>query len=251
MGHGSRAAPRGTICRMITLVAAPIGDRRIQRDEGQRWCLGVAFCANGGTARERLRVLSLRASAKYRTVLRWSYVITETSIERSQQISAVPKHLRSVRATVRGGPALPGCRVEQEGPGHRRQKIVAMAPLAVERLSEIRNRALLLIGFAGAFRRSELVALDVEDGEEVPRGAPRHDPPQQDRSGRPGRRHRPPARCGGMLGGGVQGVEPPASPPDRCSGRSPRASDYEVRGSPIAASPKSRRLTLPCWVRCG
>ena len=34
-------------------------------------------------------------------------------------------------------------------------KIVAMAPLAVERLSE--NRALLLIGFAGAFRRSELV----------------------------------------------------------------------------------------------
>jgi hypothetical protein len=32
-----------------------------------------------------------------------------------------------------------------------------MAPLAGERLSEIRDRALLLIGFAGAFRRSELV----------------------------------------------------------------------------------------------
>jgi len=27
-------------------------------DEGQRWCLGVALCANDGTARERLRVLS-------------------------------------------------------------------------------------------------------------------------------------------------------------------------------------------------
>jgi integrase len=47
-------------------------------------------------------------------------------------------------------------------------KIVAMAPLALERLSE--NRALLLIGFAGAFRRSELVALDVEDVEDVPEG---------------------------------------------------------------------------------
>jgi hypothetical protein len=32
-----------------------------------------------------------------------------------------------------------------------------MAPSAGERLSEIRDRALLPIGFAGAFRRSELV----------------------------------------------------------------------------------------------
>src|SRR5690606_9100323 len=33
-----------------------------------------------------------------------------------------------------------------------------------------RDRALLLIGFAGAFRRSELVALDVEDVEETADG---------------------------------------------------------------------------------
>ena len=38
--------------------------------------------------------------------------------------------------------------------------IVAMAP---DRLSGLRDRALLLLGFAGAFRRSELVALDVAD----------------------------------------------------------------------------------------
>ena len=50
------------------------------------------------------------------------------------------------------------------------EKIVAMAPVVGGRLSEIRDRALLLIGFAGAFRRSELVALDVEDVEEVPEG---------------------------------------------------------------------------------
>src|SRR5205814_793616 len=31
------------------------------------------------------------------------------------------------------------------------------------RLLELRERALLLLGFAGAFRRSELVSLDVED----------------------------------------------------------------------------------------
>jgi integrase len=37
-------------------------------------------------------------------------------------------------------------------------------------LKGIRDRALLLLGFAGAFRRSELVALNVEDIEETPDG---------------------------------------------------------------------------------
>jgi len=38
--------------------------------------------------------------------------------------------------------------------------MVATAP---DRLSDLRDHALLLIGFAGAFRCSELVALDVAD----------------------------------------------------------------------------------------
>lgn len=48
-------------------------------------------------------------------------------------------------------------------------KIMAMAPTG-NRLSDIRDRALLLIGFAGAFRRSELVALDLADIEENTEG---------------------------------------------------------------------------------
>jgi len=39
-----------------------------------------------------------------------------------------------------------------------------------EGLLRIRDRALLLLGFAGAFRRSELVALDVEDLAEYAEG---------------------------------------------------------------------------------
>jgi site-specific recombinase XerD len=39
----------------------------------------------------------------------------------------------------------------------------AMAVTAADSLSGLRDRALLLTGFAGAFRRSELVALDVAD----------------------------------------------------------------------------------------
>ena len=45
-----------------------------------------------------------------------------------------------------------------------------MAPRPDGSLVALRDRALLLLGFAGAFRRSELVALDVADIEEVTEG---------------------------------------------------------------------------------
>src|SRR5262245_1572069 len=46
------------------------------------------------------------------------------------------------------------------------ERIIAMSLSTGEVLKGLRDRALLLIGFAGAFRRSELVALDLEDLEE-------------------------------------------------------------------------------------
>jgi integrase len=46
----------------------------------------------------------------------------------------------------------------------------AMAQAAPDGLKGLRDRALLLLGFAGAFRRSELVALDVADLEEIEEG---------------------------------------------------------------------------------
>ena len=46
--------------------------------------------------------------------------------------------------------------------------MVALAP--TDTLRGLRDRALLLLGFAGAFRRSELVALRVEDLAFVPDG---------------------------------------------------------------------------------
>jgi integrase len=42
-------------------------------------------------------------------------------------------------------------------------KVVAMAALADTDMKGLRDRAIILLGFAGAFRRSELVALDVTD----------------------------------------------------------------------------------------
>jgi site-specific recombinase XerD len=49
-------------------------------------------------------------------------------------------------------------------------KVRSMVALAPDGLTGLRDRALLLIGFAGAFRRSELVALDVADIEETETG---------------------------------------------------------------------------------
>jgi site-specific recombinase XerD len=44
-------------------------------------------------------------------------------------------------------------------------------PIAPSSIGELRNRAIILVGFAGAFRRSELVALDLADLEFTAEGA--------------------------------------------------------------------------------
>jgi site-specific recombinase XerD len=49
-------------------------------------------------------------------------------------------------------------------------RVEAMVRECPDTLRGLRDRALLLLGFAGAFRRSELVALEVEDLEETPEG---------------------------------------------------------------------------------
>ena len=50
------------------------------------------------------------------------------------------------------------------------ERLLAMAANTGAGLKGQRDRALLLLGFAGAFRRSELVALDIEDIEETADG---------------------------------------------------------------------------------
>jgi site-specific recombinase XerD len=47
--------------------------------------------------------------------------------------------------------------------------VIAMSPTATS-LRALRNRAIILLGFAGALRRSELVSLNVDDLEETAEG---------------------------------------------------------------------------------
>jgi site-specific recombinase XerD len=81
----------------------------------------------------------------------------------------VPTDDERVRATMRGIRRTVGSAPIKKAPATA-DRIRAMAPAAGARLADLRDRALLLLGFAGAFRRSELVALDVEDIEETKEG---------------------------------------------------------------------------------
>jgi len=77
----------------------------------------------------------------------------------------VPTDDERVKATMRGIRRSLGTAPRKKAPATA-ERIISMALAAGSDMKGLRDRALLLIGFAGAFRRSELVALNVEDLEE-------------------------------------------------------------------------------------
>jgi integrase len=80
-----------------------------------------------------------------------------------------PTSSEAVRATLRGIRRSPSTAKVRKAP-LLAETARAMAQAAPDGLKGLRDRALLLVGFAGAFRRSELVALDVADLEETEDG---------------------------------------------------------------------------------
>jgi site-specific recombinase XerD len=80
-----------------------------------------------------------------------------------------PTDAEGVKATMRGIRRTFGSARVRKSPAVA-AKMLGMVAKAPESLPGLRDRALLLLGFAGAFRRSELVALDVADIEETETG---------------------------------------------------------------------------------
>jgi site-specific recombinase XerD len=74
-----------------------------------------------------------------------------------------------IRETLTGIKRTHGTRQSSKAPAVVAD-LKAMLKSQLDTLAGLRNRALLLLGFAGAFRRSELVRLDVEDLEFAPAG---------------------------------------------------------------------------------
>ncbi len=82
----------------------------------------------------------------------------------------LPTDDERVRATLRGIRRTLGTAPNRKRPATADTVLAMVPPLRHDRVVDLRDRALLLVGFAGALRRSELVALNVEDLEEEPEG---------------------------------------------------------------------------------
>ena len=82
---------------------------------------------------------------------------------------SLPTDDERVRATVRGIRRTHGAAPVKKAPATA-EKVLRMVAAIPAGLNGLRDRALLLIGFAGALRRSELVALNCKDIEETAEG---------------------------------------------------------------------------------
>ena len=74
-----------------------------------------------------------------------------------------PAAYEAVRAVLRGIRRTVGTAPKQKAPATAERIKAMLATISADTLRGKRDRALLLLGFAGAFRRSELVALEVAD----------------------------------------------------------------------------------------
>jgi site-specific recombinase XerD len=95
-----------------------------------------------------------------------------TSISQAHQAAGHESPTRAivVRTTWRGIRRTFGVAPARKAPLRAADVRALVGTLDASRLGGIRDRALLVIGFAGAFRRSELVALDVADIDWTPDG---------------------------------------------------------------------------------
>jgi integrase len=80
-----------------------------------------------------------------------------------------PTDAEAVKATVRGIRRTHGAAKIRKSPAVS-AKVLSMVATASNKLTGVRDTAILLMGFGGAFRRSELVALDVADIAETETG---------------------------------------------------------------------------------
>lgn len=132
------------------------------------WCAERGVAALPASAETVATYLSALAAggAKFSTVRRRAAAI---KFAHETGDSESPTSSRLVRATLAGIRRSVGVAQVKKAPATA-GRLVEMIRLCPTTLPGMRDRAMLLLGFAGAFRRSELVALRVEDLQEVAGG---------------------------------------------------------------------------------
>jgi integrase len=125
----------------------------------------------GGSLPSSDKMLALYFASHAETFSVATLVRRLTSISKAHEARGYASPVRSslVRATLRGIKRRQGTAQHQAKP-LLKEDLISILDAMGDTLRDIRDRALLLIGFAGAFRRSELVALDKDDIERVRQG---------------------------------------------------------------------------------
>jgi site-specific recombinase XerD len=133
----------------------------------ERWCAARGLCALPATAAALCAFLAdeatagRRASTLGRRQAAIRYFHRAAGHESPTADEAVKATLSGIRRTIRAAPVRKRAATSD--------MVIAMSATGTS-LRELRDCAIILLGFAGAFRRSELVALDVADLEDAPEG---------------------------------------------------------------------------------
>lgn len=130
----------------------------------------IHFLAWGGTIPASSEIVAryLAYHARQHAVATLARRLVSISKAHTTQGMPSPTDSELVRATFRGIRHTHGSAQRQVAPAVKEDVLLMVAGL--DGLKGIRDKALLLIGFAGAFRRSELVSLMVADIEKAPQG---------------------------------------------------------------------------------
>lgn len=149
------------------LVAASLSEgttRGYQQDIAHFEAWGGSIPASAATIAAYLA--DLATSYKTATIVRR---VTGLSKAHDAMGAANPTKSELVRATMRGIKRTLGT-ASREAKPILREDLFQMLDCMGDSAKDMRDKALLLLGFAGAFRRSELVGLDVADIEHVRQG---------------------------------------------------------------------------------
>jgi site-specific recombinase XerC len=142
------------VLELIAAATAPNTLRAYDRDIAH-------FLAWGGTITADPKIVAEYFAAHSNILSMATLARRVVAIRRAHVLRSLPDPTKTdlVRLTLRGVRRLHGCPQRRVAP-LRAEHLSAIVSILGPSLRDVRDQALLLVGFAGAFRRSELTAID-------------------------------------------------------------------------------------------
>lgn len=136
-----------------------------------KWCKSHGFDPLGQAGTLALYLAEMVASGKKIPTI--DRALSAISLAYRLADKPNPRQDPAVSAVFKGARRRVGVAPEQMTailPSQLQRMVEALPMTECQRLRSVRNRAAMVLGFCGGFRRSELLALDVRDVVEVPEG---------------------------------------------------------------------------------